>query len=322
MRYRFSSLHNRVTMPIYLRPFNLSETEEFLLSRGFSFGRHQVVETYMSLGGTPFYLNMLRKSESVAQNIDRLFFRDNSPLRTEYGFLFKSLFKESSLYRKVVECLARKLKGMTRKEILSEVKCDDSGFFSEVLADLCNCDFIRRYSAFGRNERDMMYQLTDLYTLFYLRYVKSYNGGDTDYWSHRQMDISAWQGYAFEQVCLHHIQQIKISLGISGILANVCSFSWQAFTDKNGKEHRGGQIDLIINRGDKTINLCEMKYVSGRFSISQDYARRMEERREAFRTLTSTDKTLHLTMITSDGIEHNEGWHYIQNELTLDDLFN
>ena len=135
------------------------------------------------------------------------------------------------------------------------------------------------------------------------------------------MDISAWQGYAFEQVCLHHIQQIKISLGISGILANVCSFSWQAFTDKNGKEHRGGQIDLIINRGDKTINLCEMKYVSGKFSISQDYARRLAERREAFRTLTSTDKTLHLTMITSDGIEHNEGWHYIQNELTLDDLF-
>lgn len=314
-------LHNRVTMPIYLRPFNLSETEEFLLSRGFSFGRIQVVETYMSLGGTPFYLDMLRKSESVAQNIDRLFFRDNSPLRTEYGFLFKSLFRESSLYRKVVECLAKKLKGMTRQEILSEVKCDDSGFFSEVLADLCNCDFIRRYSAFGRSERDMMYQLTDLYTLFYLRYVKSYNGGDIDYWSHRQMDISSWQGYAFEQVCLHHIQQIKTALGISGILANVCSFSWQAFTDKNGKAHRGGQIDLIINRGDKTINLCEMKYVNGKYSISKEYADRLMERREAFRSLTSTDKALHLTMITSEGLEHNEGWHSIQSELTLDDLF-
>lgn len=167
----------------------------------------------------------------------------------------------------------------------------------------------------------MMYQLTDLYTLFYLRHVRTYNGGDVDYWSHRQMDISLWEGYAFEQVCLYHIQQIKSALGISGILANVCSFSWQAFIDKEGKNHRGGQIDLIIDRGDKTINLCEMKYVSGKYAISQEYAHRLVERREAFRSLTSTDKALNLTMITADGLEHNEGWHTVQNELTLDDLF-
>lgn len=166
-----------------------------------------------------------------------------------------------------------------------------------------------------------MYQLTDLYTLFYLRYVKSYNGGDEHYWSHRQMDISSWQGYAFEQICLHHIQQIKQKLGINGILSNVFCYSWQAFVSKDGKSHKGGQIDLIIDRGDKSINLCEMKYVAGTYSISPEYAAHMLSRSESFRVLTGTDKSVHLTMVTAEGVEHNEGWQNIQNEVTLDDLF-
>jgi len=314
-------LHNRVTQPIYLRPFNLAETEAFLSSRGFALSRRQVAEAYMSMGGTPYYLDMMRKSQSIAQNIDRLFFGTDAPLRNEYGFLFKSLFKESTLYRKVVECLSRKMKGMTRQEILTEVKCEDNGFFSEVLSDLCNCDFVRRYTSFGKAERDMMYQLTDLYTLFYLRFVKTYNGGDPNYWSHRQMDISSWEGYAFEQVCLHHIPQIRTKLGIMGVLGNVCSLSWTSFTDNAGKEHRGGQIDLIIDRGDKTINLCEMKFTSTTYSISTDYAQRLRDRRESFVSMTSTSKSIHLTMITAEGVEHNEGWQNIQSEVTLSDLF-
>ena len=314
-------LHNRVTQPIYLRPFNLEETELFLKSRGFAVSRRQVAEVYMSLGGTPYYLDMMRKSESIAQNIDRLFYSSDAPLRAEYSFLFKSLFKESSLYRKVVETLSKKMKGMTRQELLEEIKCEDTGYFSDVLTDLCNCDFVRRYTAFGKTERNMMYQLTDLYTLYYLRFVKPYHGEDEHYWSHRQMDISSWQGYAFEQVCLHHIQQIKRKLGIDGILSNVCTLSWPAFTDKNDKTHRGGQIDLILDRGDRTINLCEMKFVSGTFSISPDYASYMLSRAESFKELTGTDKSIHLTMITSEGVEHNEGWQTIQSEIVLDDLF-
>lgn len=159
-------LHNRVTRSTYLRPFNLGETEEFLVSRGFQMERFQIAELYMTMGGTPFYLNMLSRSQSVAQNIDGLFFSADAPLRSEHGFLFKSLFKESTLYRKVVEILAKKLKGMTRPELIEELKVEDSGYVSTVLADLCNCDFIRKYSAFGKTDRDFMYQLTDLYSLF------------------------------------------------------------------------------------------------------------------------------------------------------------
>lgn len=314
-------LHNRVTRSIYLRPFNLGETEEFLVSRGFQMERFQIAELYMTMGGTPFYLNMLSRSQSVAQNIDELFFSADAPLRSEYGFLFKSLFKESTLYRKVVEILAKKLKGMTRPELIEELKVEDSGYVSTVLADLCNCDFIRKYSAFGKTDRDFMYQLTDLYSLFYLKFVKNYHGEDEHYWSHRQMDISAWEGYAFEQVCLHHIPQIKKRLSINGILSNVCTWSYRGGEDADGNKLPGAQIDLVLDRGDKTINLCEMKFVSRPYSISSDYAAWLVKRRDLFKQVTVTKKTLHLTMITSYGLEHNAGWQNIQNEVVLDDLF-
>lgn len=314
-------LHNRITRSIYLRPFNLAEVEEFLHTRGFLLERFQIVELYMAVGGTPYYIDMMQRSLSVAQNIDYLFFSYNAPLRSEYGFLFKSLFKESSLYRKVVEILAKKLKGMTRSEILAELKVADSGYVSMVLSDLCNCDFVRKYSAFGKTDRDFMYQLADLYSLFYLKFVRNYHGEDEHYWSHRQMDISSWEGYAFEQVCLHHIPQIKKKLGITGVLSNVCTWACRGVVDVEGNKHSGAQIDLIIDRGDKTINLCEMKFVNQPYVISSDYALWLAKRRELFKQTTGTRKTIHLTMVTSYGVEHNAAWQNIQSEVTIDDLF-
>ena len=314
-------LHNRVTRSIYLRPFNLAEVEEFLHTRGFQLERFQIVELYMAVGGTPYYLDMMQRSLSLAQNIDLLFFSSNAPLRNEYAFLFKSLFKESTLYRKVVETLAKKMKGMTRQELLDELKIQDSGYVTNVLNDLCNCDFIRRYSAFEKTERGFMFQLTDLYSFFFLKFVKNYHGEDEHYWSHRQMDISSWEGYAFEQVCLHHIPQIKKKLGINGILTNVCTWSMRGGTNDHGEKQPGAQIDLIIDRSDKTINLCEMKFVSHTYVITPEYSEWMIRRRELFKQNTGTKKTLHLTMVTSFGIEHNAAWQNIQSEVLMDDLF-
>lgn len=314
-------LHNRVTRSIYLRPFNLAEVEEFLHTRGFQLERFQIVELYMAMGGTPYYLDMMQRSLSLAQNIDLLFFSSNAPLRNEYAFLLKSLFKESTLYRKVVETLVKKMKGMTRQELLDELKVQDSGYVTNVLNDLCNCDFIRRYSAFEKTERGFMFQLTDLYSFFFLKFVKNYHGEDEHYWSHRQMDISSWEGYAFEQVCLHHIPQIKKKLGINGILTNVCTWSTRGGTNDHGEKQPGAQIDLIIDRSDKTINLCEMKFVNHPYVITPEYSEWMIRRRELFKQSTGTKKTLHLTMVTSFGIEHNAAWQNIQSEVLMDDLF-
>lgn len=309
-------LHNRVNRRIYLSPFNLNETEKILRAKGIQWDRRQIVECYMTVGGTPYYLAKMDKSQSLAQNIDRMFFDREGELREEYNILFRSLFKDSSAYKRVVELLADKTMGMTREEIMDMLKIPKGGTLTEILDNLMTCDFIRQYKAFGKKERGKMYQLTDLFTLFYLKLVKE-NKDDENYWSSRIDTPShrAWSGYAFEQVCLHHIPQIKKALGISGVAASVSS--WIGTED--GK--RVGQIDLVIDRRDDVINLCEMKFSIKEFDITSAYLEKLLERREIFRTMTKTKKALHLTFVTVNGVKHNAQWSMIQNEVTSDQLF-
>ena len=230
-------LYNRTTRSMYLAPFTLHETEQYLLSRGINWNRYQIAECYMILGGTPLYLQMLERNLSLAQNVDNLFFVQNAPLAREYDFLFRSLFSEATMHRQVIETLAGKAMGMTRMEIMATAKVEDGGALTKVLRNLNDCDFIRQYTAFGKSERGTIYQLTDLFTLFHLRYVKGYRGQDEKHWQNMIDSPSrrAWSGYSFEQLCLHHIRQIKQKLGISGIQSDVCAWKGD-----------GGQIDLLI----------------------------------------------------------------------------
>ena len=311
-------LHNRVTRRIKLSPFNLAETEEYLKTKGVVWNRHQIAEAYMIFGGTPYYLEMLRKSYSLPQNVDSLFFSETAELKDEYSFLFRSLFNDSSLYRGIVELLAKNSRGMSRAEMMSALKQEDGGNFTRALDNLCDCDFLRRYSAFGKVERDVLYQLTDLFTLFYLRYVKNSNNRDAHLWTNMidSPEHRSWSGYSFEQLCLHHIPQIKNALGISGVQSDVCSWFCQA-----NEEHSGGQIDLVIDRRDQIINLCEMKYATGEYEITEKYEKALLERRELFRTTTKTRKALHLTMVTTYGLKSNLHSGNIQSQIVLDDLF-
>ncbi len=311
-------LHNRVTRRIKLSPFTLAETEAFLQSQHIVWNRYQIAEAYMILGGTPYYLQLLQKGYSLSQNIDLLFFSENAELRDEYGFLFRSLFNDSAIYRATVELLSRKAKGMTRTELLTALRLPAGGTFSEILENLCNCDFIRPYAAFGKKERDVLYQLTDLFTLFYLRFVRNRNGRDEHLWSNMidSPERRVWSGYSFEQLCLHHLPQIKNRLGISGIQSDVCSWVVPA-----AEGHKGAQIDLLIDRRDQIINLCEMKFSTSEYEITKRYNDEMQARRELFRAQTRTRKALHLTMVTTYGIKENPYSGMIQSQVTLDDLF-
>lgn len=310
-------LHNRVNHRIYLRPFNLYETEQMLRSKGVKWEKHQIVECYMVMGGTPFYLDKIDRTQSLAQNIDRLFFHHAGELRTEYDVLFRSLFKESAIYRRIVELLARKSIGMTRDEIMESLGITYGGKLSEAIKNLIICDFVREYRAFGKKERDKLYQLTDLFTLFYLKQVKDNQMEDEGFWVSRINSPAhhAWSGYAFEQVCLHHIKQIKAALGISGVATQISS--WIGM--ENGK--KTGQIDLVIDRRDETINLCEMKYSRDEYDITPSYMRKLLNRMGDFRASTKTKKALHLTMVTVNGVKHNAQWNDIQNEVTVNQLF-
>lgn len=309
-------LHNRVTQSIHLAPFTLKETEEYLTSRGILWNRHQIVECYMILGGTPYYQSKLQKELNLSQNIDNLFFSKNAELRGEYTFLFRSLFKDSTTYQKVVELLSKETRGLTRKEISEKLKLDIGGKLTECLENLCNCDFLRQYNAFGNKKRDITYQLVDMYALFYLHHVKPNNVPDEHFWSNTT-DTPAhrtWSGFAFELVCVNHIPQIKDALGIRSVQTNV--YSWRS---KDSDE--GGQIDLVIDRRDQIINLCEIKYSMSVYELTKDYMEHLQHRRELFRQQTHTSKALYLTFITTYGLKKNAYQGMVQSSIDMEGLF-
>ena len=316
-------LHGRINRQIYVLPFSLAETEEFLNTvKRMHFGREQVVDAYMVLGGIPYYLGMLDASLPLSINIDRLFFSPGAPLLIEFDFLYRSYFKGSGLYRKVMEQLSQNLSGMTREEISLSCKLD-GGELTKILKNLCCGEFIRAYSSPGKRTRGKIFQLNDLFALYYLHFVEQSQGQDEQYWTHLSQTgaRNAWAGYAFEQVCLHHIPQIKKALGISGILCNAYAWSYSPFTDADGNEWRGGQIDLVLDRADHVMNLCEIKHCADEHVIPKDLASTIRSRTELFRRIVKTKKDLRCTFITMYGVKQNSYSGIVHSQLTMDDLF-
>ena len=310
-------LHNRVTHKIKLEPFTLSECELFFKNRSAVFGRYQLIQLYMALGGIPFYLEQVDISKSAAQNINKLCFDPNGLLRNEFDNLYKSLFNKAEKHIAVIEALSKKNKGMAREELIIQAKLSNGGSLTRILFELEESGFIRKYISFGRKEKHNLYQLSDLYSFFYLKWIRKSSQLDENTWIN-EIDSSrqrAWSGYAFEQVCLAHVKEIKQALGISGVQTNTCSWLSNA-------ADRGAQIDLVIDRRDQVINVFEMKFSENLFSIDKKYAQELRNKVSVFREQTGTRKAIFLTMLTTFGLNTNEhSSAIVQNELTMDVLF-
>jgi len=311
-------LHNRVTNRIPLQPFTLKECELFFSSRGATFDRYQIVQLYMVMGGVPFYLSQVDPKLSAAQNIDRLCFTESGILRAEFDNLYHSLFQKAERHVQIIEALSKKAKGLSREDLLKASKMPNGGGTTRILRELEESHFIRKYRAFGKKDKNSIYQLTDFYSLFYLRWIKDYNPSDRDYWI-SQLDTpnqNIWAGYAFEQVCLEHISKIKQGLSIGGMKTETSA--WSGKTDTSG-----AQIDLLIDRADRVINICEMKFSIDPFVISKSYAEDLKRKIRVFKEVTKTRKAVHLILITTWGlVRNNYSDMLVQNELKMDALFN
>ena len=316
-------LHGRITNNIYVRPFTLHEVELYLQSRGAAWDRYQILQAYMTIGGIPFYYSLLNVKESLVQNIDRLFFRKNGELQTEFEELYTALFSNSEKYTTVVKLLNGKREGMTREEILSATKMD-STMLTKVLRNLERCDFIIRYSQFGNKKKGSIFRLVDFYTLFYYRFLEKFNSQDEQWWSHNFQShaVESWQGLAFELLCLMHLNQIKATLGISGIATEASSWRYVPTKGEDTENvRRGAQIDLLIDRADRTINLCEMKFSTTPFRISDAYEQSLRARMEIFRTQVKTTKSLVNTFVTTFGVADGVHRSIVHSEVTMDNLF-
>jgi len=305
-------LHNRITARIKLEPFNLSETEAFLKEKQIAFNRYQTILLYMVFGGIPFYLEQIENGLSAMQNINELCFERNAPFRTEYDNLYASLFNQADRHKSVIEALSIKNKGLTRKEIIKITKLANGGSLSRILKELEESNFIRKYRSFGKKEKDSLYQLTDLYSLFYLNFIKKSSPDDEYFWINALESplFGAWSGYAFEMVCLHHISAIKDALKIGGVQTSVAS--WHS---------SDAQIDLLIDRKDQVINLCEMKFSIHPYTIDKKYAANLRNKIGSFKQDTGTKKAIFLTLISTYGLVDNQYAGMVQNDLDMDVLF-
>ncbi len=310
-------LYQRVTRKLYIEPFTLNETEKFLKHKGVLFNRASVLELYLAIGGIPFYLDLIQKGESVAQAIDRLFFKAKAELKGEFNELFKSLFGEAAVHIEVVKLLAQRLEGLNRTEISAHLQITSSGNFTRLLDDLDKCGFISSYIPFGKKTKDKIYKLTDPYTLFHLKFIYEHQGLNKWERISRTQQWVSWSGLAFENTCFLHIAGIKEKLKIGGMYSNISS--WRRKGDATMK---GAQIDMLIDRDDKIINLCEMKYYSNTVTVSAEMAREIRLKMASFLHFSKTRKTIFPIMVSPFGIfenEHTQG--LIQNVVTIDDLF-
>lgn len=310
-------LHNRITHEMHLHPFNLHETELMLHSRNVLWDRLSIMQIYMALGGIPYYLEMLQPTDSVASALDRLFFGNDAMMSDEYDRLFKSLFKDPTPYMDILRVLARAKQGITRDEILTQTKMTDNGHFSEYMMNLVKCDFIRYYYVKSKKikKNDGLYQLTDMFVIFYNTFVTQ-PVTDEHYWSMHinTPQINNWNGLSFERVCMLHIPQIKQALGIDRI--GVEYYSWRS---KNSTEK--AQIDLLLERADRIINLCEIKYSIKEYTIDKDEDLKLRNRQGTFIEETGTRYAVIPILISTFGMKTNMYSGGIYQQITMDDLF-
>ena len=308
-------LFNRKSLIIDLSPFSLRETELYLESIGIHFSRFDIAILYEVFGGLPYYLRFLDRTKTLTENVDALLFHENAPLKNEFALLFKTLFSSSNQYFEIVKALASKNKGLTRNEISSLTKIPNNGDLGKKLEDLKLSGFIREDVAVTPRHISV-YQLVDFFSLFNLEYVYGKTNLNSNYFSiiHESPSFITYRGYKYELICLTHVNQIKESLQIGGILTNHYSWNYQ---DELG----GAQIDLVIERNDKVDLICDAKCTRNEYVIDKEHYENFVNKIEVYRRATKNKKTILFILLASSGLKANQYSNIVSKTVTLDDLF-
>jgi hypothetical protein len=312
-------LHNRITRRIDLQPFTLGETEMFFKNKNIQLGRYQTLQLYMVMGGIPHYLNEVVGSKSAIQNIEDLCFSHAGMLKKEFLRLYPALFENAENHIAIIQALSQKQSGMTRLNIIETTGLPDGGGTSVYLDELESSGFITSYPGFQKKRKELIYRLTDEYSLFYLNFIENHSVQDKETWQQvsQTQAFKSWCGYAFESICLKHITQIRKALGISGIYSEAATFYY-----KGHEGHKGVQIDLVLNRNDNTINLFEIKFYKEVFGVTKSMAEDLVTKRELFQLYTQTKKHIFISLISPYGITENDNSKgLIDHSITLDALY-
>ena len=304
-------LSKRITQKINLRPFNLGEVKDFFEHKNNPILEYELLKIYMSLGGIPEYLEQVQKGESAVTTIDRLCFQTGAYLENEFDDVFESFFESSSFHKKIIDVLADgKKKGLTRTSLLDICGVDSSGRFSQSLVELEISGFVLKYDSYKGKSKETLYRIYDEYCLFYLQFMKPFKGNS---WLqlYQKPEYLIWCGYAFETICLKHSTEIKRALKIEGIASE--NYTWS-----NPK----AQVDMVIDRDDNWVNLCEMKFYNDEFTIDGNYLKKLETKKKEYKTDKAGRKGIYITMVTTHGIKSNRySTAIVDHDLKMNCLF-
>lgn len=304
-------LSKRLTQSIKLNPFTLAETKDFFSYRGIPMVEYEILKIYMVLGGIAEYLEHVKPGESAAMSIERLCFKKGSYLEEEYTHVFKSLFDEKSYHQKIMDALADgNKKGITRYEILEAMGIVSGGRFSNSLEELIQSGFVLKYSAYRENKKATLYRIYDEYCLFYLQFISRYKGSK---WSQifQKQEYKSWCGFAFETICLKHAEQIKKGLKCDQIQSK--NYSWN---------DSKAQVDLVIDRADDVVNLCEIKFYNQEFTVDKAYLEQLRNKENQFRSSRKTRKGIYTAILTTWGVTNNQySKAIVSNRLDMHCLF-
>lgn len=310
-------LYNRLTCELKLAPFSLGECEQYFKSENIMLSRYDIVQSYMITGGIPYYLSYYQSGLSLAQNVDALFFEKNAPLHDEFKRLFRAIFNNPEMMISLIRAIGSKHYGCTRSELADAAGIAAGGTLTNALSALIASDFIIKYVPFGCSKREEHYKLIDPFCIFYLRFVENENKLSNDFWlsNIESQNIVTWRGIAFENVCFNHIEQIKKALGINGV-----STTQSAWSKRKGDES-GTQIDMLIERKDNIVNMCEIKFYGTEFAVDKNYDKVLRNRISLLSEELSPKMAIHSTLITTYGLKYNEYSGAFVKVINMDALF-
>ena len=310
-------LHDRITVEMPIHPFTLKETESYLENQRFIWNRQIIIQAYMVFGGIPYYLSLLDREESLVQNVDRMFFSQDMQMRREFRRLFNTLYKNPDRYIDIIKALSKSREGLTRGELAKELKCANNGHLGKQLEDLVFYDLIRKNVVREKEikRKDSIYQICDFFSLFFMAFIDKAEV-EMQYWAHHinAPEINSWMGLTFERICMAHIPQIKHALHIDTI--STLSYSWRSKTSTPA-----AQIDIIIERADKIVNICEVKYSQDEYILNKEEYDKICKRKNVFIRETGLRHTPWITMITTEGVAQGKYSEMIQSQVRLDELF-
>ena len=323
-------LHNRLTKVFHLEPFKLHETKQYLKTKKINFSNTQLIEIYLATGGIPHYLNSIQRGKSAAQNIDSICFNKSGLLWKEFDKLFDSLFLQSKTQKELIRAIAAKRYGISRKELQSKLKISSGGRLTDKLNELIESSFVSSFLPYGQKKEDLWYKCTDEYTRFYLRWIEPLQQRGSapppeNYWDVKRNTpaCKSWSGFSFEDVCLKHISQIRNALDLSNVS---CEIGWWRISAKRAViDSEGAQIDLLFDRNDGVITVCEIKYSDKAYTLTKEDTIKIKKKIELFQKYylnkNNKNKSVTLALITANGLKKNT-WSedLIDHIVTVDDL--